>query len=77
MKNRNEAVKVSVRPEYAINPYGMGNKELELCKQNAAFHKAYLMLALECEQARYDELQDRIAELRTVPSVVEKNVITL
>ncbi len=77
MKNSNETVKVSVRPEYAINTYGMGNKELELCKQNVAFHKAYLMLALEYEQAKYDELQARIAELQTPPVVTGKSVITL
>ncbi len=45
-------------------------RELELCRQVGEFHKEYLNIQLEHEQAKFDALQARIAELRAQPDVV-------
>lgn len=44
-------------------------QELELYRQVGEFHKEYLNIQLEHEQAKFDALQTRIAELRVQPAV--------
>ena len=71
MKER--TVKVKVRPKRLtraerkrIKRSQRAAAELALCRQAIAFHKAYLAIEMEYEQANYDELQARLAQLQNI-----------
>lgn len=71
MKER--TVKVKVRPKRLtraerkrIKRSQRAAAELALCRQAIEFHKAYLAIEMEYEQANYDELQARLAQLQNI-----------
>ena len=71
MKER--TVKVKVRPKRLtraeckrIKRSQRAAAELALCRQAIEFHKAYLDIEMEYEQANYDELQARLAQLQNI-----------
>ena len=71
MKER--SVKVKVRPKRLtraerkrIKRSQRAAAELALCRQAIEFHKAYLAIEMEYEQANYDELQARLAQLQNI-----------
>ncbi|MBQ4274840.1 MAG: hypothetical protein IJB94_07760 [Clostridia bacterium] len=71
MKER--TVKVKVRPRRLtraerkrIKRSQRAAAELALCRQAIEFHKAYLAIEMEYEQANYDELQARLAQLQNI-----------
>ena len=71
MKER--SVEVKVRPKRLtraerkrIKRSQRAAAELALCRQAIEFHKAYLAIEMEYEQANYDELQARLAQLQNI-----------
>lgn len=71
MKER--SVKVKVRPKRLtraerkrIKRSQKADAQLALCRQAIEFHKAYLAIEMEYEQANYDELQARLAQLQNI-----------
>ena len=51
------------------------SEQLELLRQNGAFHKAYLEIELDAETAKHEAIQARIAELsdpETLETVTEE-----
>ena len=72
MKER--SVKVKVRPKRLtraerkrIKRSQKAAAQLALCRQAIEFHKAYLAIEMEYEQANYDELKARLDELQAFP----------
>lgn len=73
MKER--SVKVKVRPKRLtraerkrIKRSQKADAQLALCRQAIEFHKAYLAIEMEYEQANYDELKARLDELKAIPA---------
>ena len=73
MKER--SVKAKVRPKRLtraerkrIKRSQKADAQLALCRQAIEFHKAYLAIEMEYEQANYDELKARLDELKAIPA---------
>ncbi len=49
-------------------------EQLELCCEAGEFHKAYLAVELGIEQAKYEMIQARLAELQAPVTVTEEVV---
>lgn len=66
MKNSAKTKQIKVKPKLAAK----ATDQLELCRQAGEFHKAYLEVEFAAEEAYYEALQARIAELRSAPEMV-------
>ena len=77
MKSNEKTVKVKVKPQRLSRAERKSAKlaekaaaQLELCRQAGEFHLAYLNVELGIEQAYFDEIQARLAELRAEAETV-------
>ncbi len=71
MKNREQKVKVKVKPKRVTareqrqaKRAAKASEQLALFRQSAEFHKAYLNAELEAEAAKYEAIQARLAALQ-------------
>lgn len=78
MKRNTETVEIQVKPKRLSRAERRSAKlaekvaaELELCRQNVEFHKAYLTVEYDVEEAYHDALQKRIADLQSGADVTE------
>ncbi len=78
MKNSEKKVKIKVRPKRLTRRQkrdaklaAKAREQLILCQQAAAFHKAYLEIEYGIEEAKFEAIQARLAELQpTVETVI-------
>ena len=82
MKKNKKNIEVEVKPKRLTRAERRQAKnaqkaaeQLALCRQAGEFHKAYLEIELGVEQARFDEIQARLAALQT-PEVETVETVT-
>ncbi|MBQ7391172.1 MAG: hypothetical protein IJV73_00660 [Clostridia bacterium] len=82
MKTREKKVNIKVKPQRITRAERqrakfaeMANEELQLCLAAGEFHKAYLDIELGCEEEKFEELKERLAELeaeREKAAIIQK-----
>ena len=77
MKNKEKTAEITVRPKRLTRAEKKNAKlakkaaeQMELCRQAGEFHKAYLEIEYGVEEAKYQAIQARLAELQPVTETV-------
>ena len=77
MKNSAQTMQIKIKPKRLTRVEKRNAKlaakaaaQLELCRQAGEFHKAYLEIEYGVEEAKYQEIQARLAALQPVTETV-------